>query len=1091
MALIRGSNKSDTLNGKNSTDVIFGRSGNDTIDAKRGRDLIDAGNGNDTVRGGWDNDTILGGSGTDTAVYDGSVDGISFKQITGGFLQVRGPEGKDLLKSVEFLKIGDETYSTKGPIARTDSAELAENQRVDINALANDQSLAKGALRVQKLGGGNAAVGDTVAVVDGIAVKLGADNRLTFDPSTTYDNLSAGETIQREFTYAVGNGSGHLATATVKLTIKGRNDAPVAVSDAASTDEGTPLIIAASTLLSNDTDIDRLDVLSVSAVAGTANTHGTVILNNGQITYTPEVGYSGPASFTYTVSDGKGGTATGTVNVEVAPSGGENAAPETTALTATTNEGTAVSIVLAGTDTDGTVASFAITSPPINGGLFLDQAGTQPVNPANIPAGAENTATVWFIPDATFNGTVTLGYAAVDNDGTQDQSPATVSINVTPVDDDAPLITSNGGGDTAAVTLAENSLVVTTITVTDPDEPDIAPGIAAVGILAAQVTYSLEGADAALFSISETGELAFLAAPDFENPTDADLDNVYEVTVRVTDRTGRTDTQDIAVTILNVPGSSLTGDPGGVPTTDTLTGTGEEDTISGLELADTLSGSGGNDLIDGGNGPDLLDGGDGNDILLGGAGMDTLLGGAGNDEVNGGDGPDRLEGGDGDDQMLGGNGVDTFVGGRGEDEMVGGAGQDWLDYGAEALIPRQQGETAQGVSVNQLAIDDGTDPLPHDTATDTFGNTDHIAEIRNIIGTSLNDWIRGGGQANILQGNAGDDILRGRGENDTLDGGAGNDTAEYRGNLSDYRITQNADGSLTIQDLRPGDNLTTDGTDTVSNIESFQFADVTRDLDDILNPEADGFDFTVSVVDPNGLATAQHDAIISNMSAAVENWARYISGDGVIDIEIVITEESGTASAASVTNTQIGDFNGNDLVRDGVPYELITGTDLNGAEADARVSLPVNYLLNELWLDPTPTDSNEPVPADKTDALSVFMHEFGHALGMTGFGEADGTLNRGIASVYDSLITFQGGNPFFNGQATVAAFGGPLPLSNSLQGDVNNYAHYGRETSDGLDDNLMEGNTFYMRGFRYSIEQIDLAIMRDMGLSVGDQWLIA
>ena len=280
-------------------------------------------------------------------------------------------------------------------------------------------------------------------------------------------------------------------------------------------------------------------------------------------------------------------------------------------------------------------------------------------------------------------------------------------------------------------------------------------------------------------------------------------------------------------------------------------------------MGDTLSGLGGNDLIDGGNGPDLLDGGDGNDILLGGAGIDTLLGGAGNDEVNGGDGPDRLEGGDGADQMLGGNGVDTFVGGRGEDEMVGGAGQDWLDYGAEELIPRQQGETAQGVSVNQLAIDDGTDPLPHDTATDTFGNTDHIAEIRNIIGTSLNDWIRGGGQANNLQGNAGDDILRGRGENDTLDGGAGNDTAEYRGNLSDYRVTQNVDGSLTIQDLRPGDNLTTDGTDTVRNIESFQFADGTRSLDDILSPEADGFDFTVSVVDPNGLATAQHDAIIA------------------------------------------------------------------------------------------------------------------------------------------------------------------------------------------------------------------------------------
>jgi hypothetical protein len=122
--------------------------------------------------------------------------------------------------------------------------------------------------------------------------------------------------------------------------------------------------------------------------------------------------------------------------------------------------------------------------------------------------------------------------------------------------------------------------------------------------------------------------------------------------------------------------------------------------------------------------------------------------------------------------------------------------------------------------------------------------------------------------------------------------------------------------------------------------------------------------------------------------------------------------------------------------------------------------------------------------------VSVFEHEFGHALGMTGFGGPDGTLTGNNASVYDSHITFQNGNPFFNGQNTVGAFGQPLPLSNPLQGDVNNYTHYGHETSDGLDDNLMEGNIGYMRGFRYNIEQIDLAIMKDMGLTVGDQWLV-
>ena len=136
---------------------------------KGGRDLLDAGNGNDTVTGGSSNDIILGGSGTDTAVFGGSVDSTVFRRLPGGSLKVSGIDGTDLLNSVEFLKIGGKTYSTKGPIARTDQASLGENQTTEINVLANDQSLSKGALRIQKLGGGNASVGDTVAVVDGIA----------------------------------------------------------------------------------------------------------------------------------------------------------------------------------------------------------------------------------------------------------------------------------------------------------------------------------------------------------------------------------------------------------------------------------------------------------------------------------------------------------------------------------------------------------------------------------------------------------------------------------------------------------------------------------------------------------------------------------------------------------------------------------------------------------------------------------------------------------------------------------------------------------------------------------------------------------
>ena len=100
----------------------------------------------------------------------------------------------------------------------------------------------------------------------------------------------------------------------------------------------------------------------------------------------------------------------------------------------------------------------------------------------------------------------------------------------------APVITSDGGGDTAIINVVENTTAVTTVTATDADVGDI-------------LTYSITGgADAALFSINGTsGALTFNAAPDFETPTDANGDNVYEVSVQVRDTTFRTDSQDLLV----------------------------------------------------------------------------------------------------------------------------------------------------------------------------------------------------------------------------------------------------------------------------------------------------------------------------------------------------------------------------------------------------------------------------------------------------------------------------------------------------------------------------------------------------------------
>jgi len=68
------------------------------------------------------------------------------------------------------------------------------------------------------------------------------------------------------------------------------------------------------------------------------------------------------------------------------------------------------------------------------------------------------------------------------------------------------------------------------------------------------ITFSITGgADAAKFTINATsGVLAFITAPNFELPTDANGDNVYEVTVRATDSQGLFDAKTVLVTVTDV-----------------------------------------------------------------------------------------------------------------------------------------------------------------------------------------------------------------------------------------------------------------------------------------------------------------------------------------------------------------------------------------------------------------------------------------------------------------------------------------------------------------------------------------------------------
>ncbi|MCW2389455.1 glucose/arabinose dehydrogenase [Sphingobium sp. B11D3B] len=116
--------------------------------------------------------------------------------------------------------------------------------------------------------------------------------------------------------------------------------------------------------------------------------------------------------------------------------------------------------------------------------------------------------------------------------GSDDSATPTPTPTPTPSSNRAPAFTSP-----AAVSVVENVTAAYAARASDPDNDPVTISIAG-------------GADAALFSINVTGDLAFRTAPNFDAPGDANGDNVYEVALSASD--GRTSAQqDVRITVTN------------------------------------------------------------------------------------------------------------------------------------------------------------------------------------------------------------------------------------------------------------------------------------------------------------------------------------------------------------------------------------------------------------------------------------------------------------------------------------------------------------------------------------------------------------
>ncbi|MEM7532954.1 MAG: tandem-95 repeat protein [Chloroflexota bacterium] len=335
-------------------------------------------------------------SGALTFNSDGSFEYIPNAGISGvdSFTYYASDTLSDSLAATVYITIN---AVNDVPIAVDDAYSINEDTPLNVAApgvLANDSDA------------------DTDDTIDAIVASDPISGTLTLNTDGSFDYIpDANANGLDSFTYYVTDDITDSITATVVITINSVNDLPVAVSDAYTTNEDTPLNIATPGVLTNDTDGDN-DTLTSILLSDVA--HGVLSLaNTGQFGYTPDNEFFGVDQFTYYVHDGTTDSLSTTVTINVTSL---NDTPIVVADTFTTHKNTVLSMPSSGVlgndfDADGDSLSATLDTLPTDGTVALDEDGA-----------------FVYTPTTDMTGTVTFGYRV--SDGVANSSAAIVTINV-------------------------------------------------------------------------------------------------------------------------------------------------------------------------------------------------------------------------------------------------------------------------------------------------------------------------------------------------------------------------------------------------------------------------------------------------------------------------------------------------------------------------------------------------------------------------------------------------------------------------------------------------------------------------------------
>ncbi|WP_075086540.1 tandem-95 repeat protein [Mariniblastus fucicola] len=290
---------------------------------------------------------------------------------------------------------------------------------------------------------------------------------------------------------------------------------------------------------------------------------------------------------TFELTDGDGATSVMhqvTINVSAV-----NDAPSAPNARASTNEDVGVAIELAANDIDGTVASFNLNNLPANGILYTDASATTPIAAGVDYAATGNLLSLYFVPDANWNGLTTFGFTATDDQGLDSSLAATATINVGAVNDapmnqlpstqsvqeDSVLVLSAANGNNISINDVDafGGVIEVRLTATNGVlNLATTTGLTVSGDGSAMVT--IEGSNADIYNALDG--LQFVPNANFYGPAS------IEVATNDRGNTGGGDLTDVDVLNINV--GSINDDPfnsGTFPSTVDVA----EDVVSAINLA--------------------------------------------------------------------------------------------------------------------------------------------------------------------------------------------------------------------------------------------------------------------------------------------------------------------------------------------------------------------------------------------------------------------------------------------------------------------------------------------------------------------------